>query len=673
MLSQAIAGEVSRMGGVRCIAISGPEVVGGVSGESEGRVRKLFDEAKRCAPCVVLIDEIDAITGKREQAQREMERRIVAQLLTEMDNLQPKRRRAAASVDGEAAEAVDDAHQLVIVIGATNRPDSLDPALRRAGRFDREIALHLPDEKEREEILRVMCKEMRVEHDVDWKEIAKKAVGYVGADLSALTKEAAVIAVNRIFRHLQVTEAEERTGGKEQTTEEAGNAAVNGHSHALSPSRREQSIVDLHHRTQASSRLELYSDPLPPALLSSLSILHSDFLSALNKVQPSSKREGFSSTPDVSWNDIGALNGLHEELSLLVLQPILCPEQFEAIGLTSPAGVLLYGPPGCGQSTAGHPTYIPRLHRHLFHRSHLLLVVSPPVCSGCVVCCSGKTLVARAISGESGASFLSVKGPELLNMFVGESERAVRRVFERARASAPCVIFFDELDALCPRRGAGSGAGGGGGEGSNVSERVVNQLLTEMDGLEGRGRVFVIGATNRPDMIDAAMLRPGRLERLIYVPLPTQHERESILSTHMRHCPLRQPSELDKAQLIARIAADSRSERLSGADLAALVREATIAALKAAQRQRWSGGPTAVVAGEVLSVEVEWQHFDIALDKVKPSVSVEAERRYEKMSKTLRRARATLTETADDKHEDKKQRQEELTKTDHSAQNGTEP
>ena len=263
-----------------------------------------------------------------------------------------------------------------------------------------------------------------------------------------------------------------------------------------------------------------------------------------------------------------------------------------------------------------------------------------------------------------------MKGPELLNLFVGESERAVRRVFERARASAPCVIFFDELDALCPRRGAGSGAGGGG-EGSNVSERVVNQLLTEMDGLEGRGRVFVIGATNRPDMIDAAMLRPGRLEKLIYVPLPTQHERMSILMKHMRHCPLKQTDEASRVQLIAHIAADRRSDRLSGADLAALVREATIAALKAVQRQRWAAGPTAVVAGEVLSVEVEWQHFDSALDTVKPSVSVEAERRYEKMSKTLRRARATLTETADDKHEDKKQRQEEQTKTDSSAVNGT--
>ena len=310
------------------------------------------------------------------------------------------------------------------------------------------------------------------------------------------------------------------------------------------------------------------------------------------------------------------------------------------------------------------------VHAAIQPRSHWTLLTSLPTVSLCLVLCSGKTLVARAIAGESGASFLSVKGPELLNLFVGESERAVRRVFERARASAPCVIFFDELDALCPRRGAGSGAGGGGGEGSNVSERVVNQLLTEMDGLEGRGRVFVIGATNRPDMIDAAMLRPGRLEKLIYVPLPTQPERESILVKHMRHCPLKQPDEQHKAQLIARIAADRRSDRLSGADLAALVREATIAALKAVQRQRWAAGPAAVVAGEVLSVEVDWQHFDTALDKVRPSVSVEAERRYEKMSKTLRRARATLTDTADDKYEDKRQRQEELTKADvHTSNN----
>jgi len=401
MLAHAIAGQL----GISFIKVSAPEVVSGMSGESEQKLRDLFSAASEAAPAILFIDEIDAIAPKRDGSGsgRGMEKRIVAQMLTCMDALAPEN-----NANGKP----------VMVLGATNRPDALDPALRRAGRFDREIVLGVPDEEARSRILQVMTARMRLDGEFDFKLIAKNTPGYVGADIRSLTKEAAVIAINRIFNDLLCT------------------------------------------GDDSSKSADVSTRSFSPKQLEPLSVTMEDFLEAVKRVQPSSKREGFATVPDVTWDDIGALDSIREELALSILEPISNPEGFKELGLPLPAGVMLYGPPGCG-----------------------------------------KTLLAKAIANESGANFISVKGPELLDKYVGESERAVRQVFERARASAPCIVFFDELDSLCPRRGTDSGGGG-------VSERVVNQLLTEMDGLESRRSVFVIAATNRPELIDPAMMRP---------------------------------------------------------------------------------------------------------------------------------------------------------------------
>ena len=705
LLAHCIAGEL----GVPFLKISAPEIVSGMSGESEQKLRTLFADALAAAPCIMFLDEIDAITPKRATAQREMERRIVAQLLTCMDSLS-----TSANTGG------GDPSKIVIVIGATNRPDSLDPALRRAGRFDREISLGIPDEAARARILSVMCREMKVEGGLggfDWLSIAKKAVGYVGADLMALTREAAVVAINRIFKtvlptplmrpqvtahimgaaqppalsllapgsgspklgamnppHASAPISEAAAALTASLNAAAATALATGSSsprvgstdqaHLIPDSRSAVAASDLHSRSRASDKLRAHVEPLSESQLAPLFITYQDFIEALRKVQPSSKREGFATIPDVTWNDIGALDDLREELNMTILQPILNPLQFESIGLTTPAGVLLFGPPGCG-----------------------------------------KTLVAKAIANESGASFLSIKGPELLNQYVGQSERAVRKVFQRARASAPCVIFFDELDALVPKRGGG----GGGDGGSQVSERVVNQLLTEvsranhtpahafrvrdtsilgvrthvdrllvlcllalsciqMDGLEERRFVFVIAATNRPDIIDPAMLRPGRLDKLLYVKLPSAPERASILRKHLRRTPL--SSEVD----VVALSNDPRGEGYSGADIAALCREATLQALREAQQKQrlemasqgvvahlpqWGSvkadATTAAAAGAAgssaapavnaapLPVLVGMSHFHFAFSKVFPSVSVASRQKYDRMHRMLSRARSTLS------------------------------
>jgi ribosome biogenesis ATPase len=650
-----------------------------MSGESEAKLRSLFADALAAAPSLIFIDEIDSITGKRENAQRDMERRIVAQLLTCMDSL--------------STQYSSDKSKIVIVIGATNRPDSLDTALRRAGRFDREISIPMPDDSARAKILQVMCSGMRLEggETFDFLSIAKAAVGFVGADLAALTREAAIIAVNRIFRYVLPTPTLTaiRPSGNQQNFENlalpkpstststsssntvfnvANSSANSNPASATSllsnlhlqtansannssiqlPSPTENSVAgsnntaqpmlltdylhpkdaadaaELNARSTASHKLRAHISPLSEAQLAGLSISMADFEVAVKVVQPSAKREGFATIPDVSWNDIGALDELRDELNMSIFQPIRNPEQYRAIGLTVPAGVLLFGPPGCG-----------------------------------------KTLVAKAIANESGASFLSIKGPELLNQYVGQSERAVRRVFERAASSKPCIIFFDELDALVPRR-SNNGADSGG---SQVSERVVNQLLTAMDGLNERTGIFVIAATNRPDIIDPAMLRPGRLDKLLYVALPNQSERAAILAKHMRLTPLQclkncsEETERKKRrdEFIEKIAVLPHLNGFSGADCAALVREATILALKQAQEEYskslvsqagLSAAPATNLLAQSMSkkpsaplqVGVEFVHFEQACKKVFPSVSEAARKRYEKMKKTLCTSRAILTE-----------------------------
>uniref|UniRef100_A0A3Q0SDA9 Nuclear VCP like n=1 Tax=Amphilophus citrinellus TaxID=61819 RepID=A0A3Q0SDA9_AMPCI len=433
LLAQAVAGEMH----LPMLKVSAPELVSGVSGESEQKLRELFDLAVSSAPCILFIDEIDAITPKREVASKDMERRIVAQLLTCMDDL--NRLEVTAQV---------------LVIGATNRPDSLDPALRRAGRFDREICMGIPDEAARLRILKTLCRKLKLPEDFDYQQLARLTPGYVGADLMALCREAAMSAVNRVLLEIR--------GAPQSQIQNSAEELSQGELWSV-----------LH--------LLKSAEPLPEETLAGLSILMSDFQVSLASVQPSAKREGFATVPDVTWEDVGALQDIREELTMAILAPVRSPEQFKALGLSAPSGVLLAGPPGCG-----------------------------------------KTLLAKAVANESGLNFISVKGPELLNMYVGESERAVRQVFQRGRNSAPCVIFFDEIDALCPRRS---------GHESGASVRVVNQLLTEMDGLETRRQVFIMAATNRPDIIDPAVLRPGRLDKTLYVGLPPPADRHAILLT----------------------------------------------------------------------------------------------------------------------------------------------
>ncbi|KAF4036102.1 ATPase family associated domain-containing protein lid 3 [Phytophthora infestans] len=423
---------------------------------------------------------------------------------------------------------------------------------------------------------------MTLEGEFDFAALARRTPGYVGADLVSLTKEAAVGAVNRIFTNINAvkTLAAEVDVSAETETSDAGTS-----DDAMEVEKtQEKTAADSEEAASAADDLRAQVEPFTEAQLAPLSITMADFDAAIPKVQPSSKREGFATIPDVTWDDIGALNEVRDELSLAVLQPIAHPERFAALGLSMPAGVLLYGPPGCG-----------------------------------------KTLLAKAIAHESGANFISIKGPELLDKYVGESERSVRQVFQRARASSPCVVFFDELDALAPRRSGGAGGDAGG---NGVSERVVNQLLTEMDGLDIRRNVFVIAATNRPDIIDPAMLRPGRLDKLLYVPLPQASERHQILKTVSSKCAMASSVQLEA------IAADPRCEGFSGADLSALVREAGITALRETDFSRLDAGAA--------TLGIEHHHFISAFDRVFPSVSRADQRMFDRMKKNLRKSRSAM-------------------------------
>ncbi|XP_053768501.1 nuclear valosin-containing protein-like [Desmodus rotundus] len=542
LLAQAIAGELD----LPILKVAATEIVSGVSGESEQKLRGLFEQAVSNAPCILFIDEIDAITPKREVASKDMERRIVAQLLTCMDDL-----------NSVAATA------RVLVIGATNRPDSLDPALRRAGRFDREICLGIPDEASRERILQTLCRKLRLPGMSDFRHLAHLTPGFVGADLMALCREAAVCAVNRVLMQLQDAprsdperQGQPLEGGQEEST-------------GTEPTHNTQDEL------QSLLTLLRNQDPLSEEQLQGLCIELNDFIVALSSVQPSAKREGFVTVPNVTWADIGALEDVRDELTMAILAPVRNPEQFQALGLVTPAGVLLAGPPGCG-----------------------------------------KTLLAKAVANESGLNFISVKGPELLNMYVGESERAVRQVFQRAKNSAPCVIFFDEVDALCPRRSDRE---------TGASVRVVNQLLTEMDGLETRQQVFILAATNRPDIIDPAILRPGRLDKTLFVGLPPPADRLAILKTITKNG-TKPP--LDADVLLEAIAGDHRCEGYSGADLSALVREASLCALRQEMARQKSGNER----GEL---KISQKHFEEAFRKVKSSISKKDQVMYAALRQSL--------------------------------------
>ncbi|MHC1601523.1 MAG: CDC48 family AAA ATPase [Candidatus Nezhaarchaeales archaeon] len=489
LLAKAVANETN----AHFISISGPEIMSKFYGESEERLREIFKEAEENAPSIIFIDEIDAIAPKREEVTGEVEKRVVAQLLALMDGLESRGK--------------------VVVIGATNRPNALDPALRRPGRFDREIEIGVPDKQGRLEILQIHTRNMPLAKDVDLNKLAEITHGFVGADLAALCKEAAMRALRRIL-----------------------------------------------------PEIDLEAESIPAEILNKIEVTMQDFLDALKEIEPSALREVLIEVPNVRWSDIGGLEEAKQALKEAVEWPLKYPDVFEKANVTPPKGILLYGPPG-----------------------------------------TGKTLLAKAVANESEANFISVKGPEILSKWVGESEKAIREIFRKARQAAPCIIFFDEIDAIAPRRGSGLGD-------SHVTERVVSQLLTEMDGLEELRGVVVIAATNRPDIIDPALLRPGRFDRLIYVPPPDAKAREEIFKIHLKGKPLSE--DVDISKLV------NLTEGYTGADIAALCNTAVMAAV----RDFLNKYPEPEEAKKhVDELKVTMAHFEEALKKVKPMSKTEYE------------------------------------------------
>jgi transitional endoplasmic reticulum ATPase len=500
LLAKAVANEANAY----FVAINGPEIMSKYYGESEARLREIFEEAKKSAPAIIFIDEIDAIAPKREEVTGEVEKRVVAQLLTLMDGLHER---------GQ-----------VIVIGATNRPDALDPALRRPGRFDREIWINPPDARGRYEILLVHTRNMPLAPDADLRKLAEVTHGYTGADLAALAREAAMSALRRAIQ---------------------------------------------------SGLIDMNQPAIPPEVLEKIKVTMADFIGAMREIIPSALREIHVEVPQVRWDDVGGLEEAKQDLREAVEWPLKYPEKFKKFGLRPPRGILLFGPPG-----------------------------------------TGKTLLAKAVATESGANFIAIRGPEILSKWVGESEKAIREIFKKARMAAPCVVFFDEVDAIAPARGSRYGDSG-------VMDRIVNQLLAEMDGIKTLESVVVIAATNRPDILDPALLRPGRLDRLIYVPPPDYRARLEIFRVHARKLKLADNVNLEE---LAR-----RTEGYTGADIAAVVREAAMLALRETVRERAS------------SVKpVSMRYFEEALKRVPPSLTQEDMRRYESISRTLKRATVGL-------------------------------
>ncbi|KZV29596.1 cell division control protein 48 C isoform 1 [Dorcoceras hygrometricum] len=525
-LAHAIANEAK----VPFYKISATELVSGVSGASEENIRELFSKAHRTAPSIVFIDEIDAIASKRENLQREMDRRTVTQLIICMDESY----KLAKPVNGnEFPETADSSSGYVLVIGATNRPDAMDPALRRPGRFDLEIGLGVPDEEARVQILTVLTRNLKIDGSLDLKRIARSTPGYVGADLAALSDKAGNLAMKRIIgQRIDVLSSE---------------------------------YIE-----------DCLSHPWSLEELEKVSITIADFEEAAKIVQPSSRREGFSAVPNVKWDDVGGLHLLRKELDRYIVRRIKYPEDYEDFGVDLETGILLYGPPGCG-----------------------------------------KTLIAKAVANEAGANFIHIKGPELLNKYVGESESAVRTIFSRARTCSPCILFFDEVDALTTMRGQ---------EGGWVVERLLNQLLIELDGAEQRRGVYVIGATNRPEVMDRALLRPGRFGKLLYVPLPCSEERGMILRA------LVGKKKIDATVDLMALGKGTSCENFSGADLSALMNEAALAAMDdklAAPHESSFGNSYRTIKNE---------HFKRALDKISPSVSEKGDILFLHMSKDPIRA-----------------------------------
>ncbi len=480
LLAKAVANETA----AHFISVNAPAIMSKFVGEAEERIRQMFKEAEENAPSIIFIDELDAIAPKREEVIGEVERRVVAQLLSLMDGLE--------------------ARGNVIVIAATNRLNSLDEALRRPGRFDREIEIGVPDKRGRKEILYIHTRGMPLAKDVDLEKFASITHGFVGADLAALAKESAMKALRRYL-----------------------------------------------------PKINLEEDTIPTEVLESLEVNKKDFQEGLKEVQPSALREVMVEVPTIKWADIGGLGEVKEELAQAIEWPLRNPQAFRKMGITPPRGVLLFGPSG-----------------------------------------TGKTLLAKAVATESEANFITVKGPELISKFVGESERGIRKVFRRARQVSPVIVFFDEIDSIASSRG--------GSHDSGVSERVVNQLLTELDGIEEMKDVVFIAATNRPDLIDPSLLRPGRMDKLIRVSSPDEKARLAIFKVHTKGVPLEKGVDLGELA--------KKTEGFSGADIEGLVRESALIALKESKMR-----PQAVSK----------KHFDEAIKKIFPSITKDTEQAYE--------------------------------------------
>ncbi len=487
LLAKAVANESE----AHFISINGPEIMSKFYGESEKKLRKIFVEAEEKSPSIIFIDEIDAIAPKRETVTGEVERRVVAQLLALMDGLHSR---------GQ-----------VIVIGATNRPNSLDPALRRPGRFDREIEIKVPNEKGRLEIFQIHTRNMPLDKKVSLKEFASITHGFVGADISAVCREAAMSALRRYL-----------------------------------------------------PKINLDSEFIDPELLEQIVVTKEDFENALKEVLPSGIREVFVEVPNVNWDEIGGLEDLKQKLIEAVDWPLSHPNIFKRMGINPPKGILLYGPPGCG-----------------------------------------KTLLARAVANESKANFISIKGPELLSKYVGESEKAIREVFRKAKLAAPCIIFFDEFDSIAPSRGRYTSDSG-------VSEKVLSQFLTELDGLEINKDIVVIAATNRPDILDPALIRPGRIDRILLVPPPDEKGREEILKIYTEKMPI--SNNINIKELASKL------KGFSGADIETLCREAAMIALRENIRAR----------------KVSLDHFNKALELIHPSITPEMIKWYEQFGARLK-------------------------------------
>jgi transitional endoplasmic reticulum ATPase len=482
LLAKAIASETNS----NFYTIGGPEIMSKYYGESEEKLRNVFQQAEQNAPSIIFIDEIDSIAPKREEVSGEVERRIVAQLLSLMDGM---------STRGK-----------VVVIGATNRINAIDPALRRPGRFDREIEIGVPDRNGRLEILQIHTRGMPIAKDVNLEKLADISHGFVGADLQALAKEAAIRALRRVL-----------------------------------------------------PEVDLSSESIPADTLRKIIVTMQDFMDVIKEMEPSAMREVFVEVPDVKWEDIGGLSTIKQELQEAVEWPLKYQKLFTHADAVPPKGILLYGPPG-----------------------------------------TGKTLIAKAAANESEANFISIKGPELLSKWVGESEKGVREVFRKARQAAPCIIFFDEIDAIAPRRGGDFGD-------SHVTERLISQLLTELDGLEILTNVIVIGATNRPDIIDPALLRPGRFDRLLYVPPPDRDSRIQIIKIHTRKKPL--ADDVNVEQLA------DHTEGYTGADIASLSSAAVMLALRE-YISKYKDQKEA--DNHVQELKIHMGHFEEAMKKIRP-------------------------------------------------------